>query len=75
MRLGGQHHAVAVLPSGKKSATRRTGGWVVWIDAENLDPTGHRSPARPTRSKSLYRLRYFGPPFIRVTYYILYDTI
>jgi hypothetical protein len=28
---------------------------------ENLAPTGIRSPDRPTRSESLYRLRYLGP--------------
>ena len=36
-------------------------GWVpgpVWTGAENLAPTGIRSPDRPARSQSLYRLRY-----------------
>jgi hypothetical protein len=36
-------------------------GWAsgpVWTGAENLTPTGIRSPDRPTRSQSLYRLRY-----------------
>jgi hypothetical protein len=35
--------------------------WVpgpVWRGAENLVPTGIRSPDRPTCSQSLYRLRY-----------------
>jgi len=35
--------------------------WVpgpVWTGAENLAPTGIRSPHRPARSQSLYRLRY-----------------
>ena len=34
-------------------------GWAaapVWTDAENLAPTGIRSPDRPVRSESLYRL-------------------
>jgi len=38
-------------------------GWApgsVWTGAENLTPTGIRSPDRPARSLSLYRLRY--PP-------------
>ena len=39
-----------------------TGGWVgprVGLDrCENLAPTGFRSPDRPDRSQSLYRLRY-----------------
>ena len=30
----------------------------VWIGVENLTPTGIRSPDRPARSQSLYRLRY-----------------
>jgi hypothetical protein len=29
----------------------------VWTGAENLAPTGIRSPDRPARSQSLYRLR------------------
>jgi hypothetical protein len=36
-------------------------GWApgpVWTGAENLPPTGIRSPDRPARSQSLYRLRY-----------------
>jgi len=36
-------------------------GWAprpVWTGAENLAPTGIRSPDRPPRSQSLYRLRY-----------------
>jgi hypothetical protein len=35
--------------------------WVpgpVWTSAENLAPTGIKSPDRPVRSQSLYRLRY-----------------
>ena len=40
-------------------------GWAtgpVWTGAENLSPTGIRSPDRPARSESLYRLSYPGPP-------------
>ena len=39
-------------------------GWapgLVWTGTENLAPTGIRSPDRPTRSESLYRLSYRGP--------------
>jgi hypothetical protein len=39
-------------------------GWIlgsVWTDAENLAPTGMRSPDRLARSESLYRLSYLGP--------------
>jgi hypothetical protein len=45
--------------------THCTGGWVasgpVWTCAKNLAPTGIRSPDRPARSQSLYRLSYPGP--------------
>jgi hypothetical protein len=34
----------------------------VWKGAENLAPTGIRSPDLPVRSKSVYQLRYPGPP-------------
>ena len=45
----------------------------VWTGAENLAPTGIRSPDRPASSQSLYRLSYNGTgyynkniqPFIR----------
>jgi hypothetical protein len=36
-------------------------GWAPgpdWTGTENLAPTGIRSPDRPARSQSLYRLRY-----------------
>jgi hypothetical protein len=33
----------------------------VWMGAENLAPTGIRSPDRPGRSESVYRLHYPGP--------------
>ena len=33
----------------------------VWMGAENLAPTGIRSPDRRARSESLYRLSYPGP--------------
>jgi hypothetical protein len=39
-------------------------GWAlgpVWTGAENLARTGIRSPDRPARSESLYRLSYRGP--------------
>ena len=35
--------------------------WSIWMDAENLATTGFRSPDRPARSESLYRLSYPGP--------------
>jgi hypothetical protein len=39
-------------------------GWTpgpAWNGAENLAPAGIRSPDRPARSESLYRLPYPGP--------------
>jgi hypothetical protein len=39
-------------------------GWApgpVWTDAENATFTGNRSPDRPARSESLYRLNHPGP--------------
>jgi hypothetical protein len=33
----------------------------VWTCAKNLAPTGIRSPDRPARSHSLYRLSYLDP--------------
>jgi len=48
MEVGSQSHAPAALPSGKKSGTHFTGGWVgprtSWTYTENLVPTGIRSP-------------------------------
>jgi len=38
-------------------------GWApgpVWTGAENLTPTGIRSPDRPARSQSVYRLSYLA---------------
>jgi hypothetical protein len=43
-------------------------GWApgpVGTSEENLDPTSIRSPDRPSRSKLLYRLRYYGSHFLR----------
>ena len=65
MGVGGQHHTPAALPPGKTRYPlyRRLGrhqgrsGRVRKISP----PTGIRSPDRPARSESLYRLRYPGP--------------
>ena len=58
----GQHHAPAALYPRERCGTLCTGGWVaplpVWTGAENLAPAGIRSPDRPARSQSLYRLSY-----------------
>jgi hypothetical protein len=67
---GGQRHTPAALYPRERPGTRCTGGWVepgaVWTDAENLAPTGIRSPDRPARSQSIYRLCYPTPMFIYV---------
>jgi hypothetical protein len=42
----------------------REAGWVkgpVWTDSKIIASTGFRSPDRPARSESLYRLRYLCP--------------
>ena len=49
-------------------------GWTlgpVWTGAENLAPTGIRSPDRPARSQTLYRLSYPAHMF-RCVVFILY---
>jgi hypothetical protein len=50
-------------------------GWdpgPVWRGAENLAPTGNRSPDRPDRSQSLYRLSYRAHSSTNVKYVNLY---
>ena len=63
--VGGQNHASAALPPGKRPIpfVQEAGWapWPVWTGAENLARTGIRSPDRPDRSESLYRLRYPDP--------------
>ena len=65
MGMGGQHHAPAALHPGKRPDADCIGAWAgpgpVWTGTENLHPSGIRSPDRPFRSESLYRLRYTGP--------------
>jgi hypothetical protein len=64
MEVGGQHHTLAAFTPGKDTVPiLQEAGWVpepVWIGAENLAPTGIRSPNLPSRNNSLYRLRYPG---------------
>ena len=64
MGLGGQRHAPDALPPEKNPVPIvQEAGWApgtVWTGAENLAPTGIRSPDRPARSESLYRLSYPG---------------
>jgi hypothetical protein len=57
MGVGGQRHAPAAFTSGKDLVPIvQEAEWApgpVWTGAENLDPTGIRSPDRPARSESL----------------------
>jgi len=53
-----QRHAPAVL------LRERDHPGQVWMGAEDLAPTGIRSPNRPARSESLYRLRYGSDKYV-----------
>ena len=62
--VDGQHHAPAALSPVDPVPIVQEAGWTpepVWTGAENLAHTGIRSPDRPARSESLYRLSYPGP--------------
>ena len=63
---GGQRHAPAALPPGKTRYPlyRKLGGPQGRSErVKKISPhTGIRSPDRPVRSESLYRLRYTSPP-------------
>ena len=65
MRVGGQRHAPATLPPGKRPGTHFIGGWVGPRDGlggcENLALTEIRSSDSPACSESLYRLSYSDP--------------
>jgi len=64
--MSDQRHDPVALTPGKARYTmyRRLDGppGPVWTGAENLAHTKIRSPDRPSRSESLYRLNYRGPP-------------
>jgi hypothetical protein len=68
--MRGQRHAPAAFYPRERPGTHRTGGWwapgPVWTGAENFLPTGIRSPDRPDRIESLYRLRYRAHAFCTV---------
>ena len=65
MSVGGERHAPAALPPWMtRHPFVQKAAWAlgpVSRGAENLASTGIRSPDRPARSESLYRLRYSGP--------------
>ena len=68
--MGGQGHTAAALPPGKTRYPlyRSWAGPRAGMDgcgkSRPLPPTGIRSPDRPARSESLYRLSY---PFLNTT--------
>jgi hypothetical protein len=57
MVVGGQCHALATLPPGKRPGTHFIGGWVgprpFQTVADNLALTGIQSPDLPARNESL----------------------
>ena len=65
MGVGSQRHAPAAFTPGKDPVPIvQEAGWAlgpVWIDAENLAPTGIRSTDLAARSKLLYQLHYPSP--------------
>ena len=59
--VSGQHHTPAVFYPRERPGTHCTGGWVGprdVLDSGKSPLTGIRSPDRPGRSESLYRLSY-----------------
>ena len=67
MEVGGQSNVPAALPPGKTRYLTedlvgpRAGSGQGW---KISPPTGIRSPDRPARGESLYRLSYHGPSFM-----------
>ena len=66
MGVGSQRHSPAALPRGRRPGTHCIGGWMgprAGLDGcgKTRPPTGIRSPDRPARSESLYRLSCPGP--------------
>ena len=73
--MRGQRHAPAALYPPGEDPVRivQEVGWVagpVWTGAENLANTGIRSPDRPARSQSLYRLSYPVHPELKAHHLI-----
>jgi hypothetical protein len=86
--MRGQHHAqaalypVSITPRPLFTLRKvpvpivQEAGWApgpVWTGAENLAPTGIRSPDRPARTQSLYRLRY--PAHLEVGVLLYYSFV
>ena len=67
----GQSHIPAALYPRERPGTHCTGGWVGPRASQDRcgksrPPAGNQSPDRPSRSESLYRLRYPGPYFLKI---------
>ena len=71
--VGGQSHApTAFTPGREQLPIAQEAGWgtgPVWIGAENLTPTGNRSPDRPARRK--FYTDYAMTEDIEHVYYVL----
>jgi hypothetical protein len=66
MRVAVQLHAPTALRRQRDAVPIvQECGWPVLKRAENLAPTGIRSPDRLGRKESLYRLSYPGPSYIQ----------
>ena len=60
----------ALYPGKDPVSIVQEAGWApgsVWTGAENLAPTGIRSPDRPARSQSLYRLSHPAPVVVEIS--------
>ena len=75
MGVGGQRHAPAALPPRRTRYPlyRRLGGAQGFLDGCGKSrPSGIRSPDRPARSESLYRLRCRDPPSYESSFIYMY---
>jgi len=71
MGVRGQRHVSPLYPRDRPGTHCIEVGWVpgsVSTGVGNLDPTGIRSPDRPVRSESLYRLSYPGSLVLDLAY-------
>ena len=62
--MGGQHHAPAALPLGRRPGNHCTGGWVgtrAGLEGYNLAPIGILYLDLPAHGKLLYLLNYPSP--------------
>ena len=65
MGVGGKRNSIAALHPVLTVQAAEPAPLLVWRSAENVAPTGMRSPDHAARSESLYQLSYRGhSPFI-----------